>query len=48
VIAAVLKRLLETTNTIGADRVIALDDDASLESLEPLDAVADTVAGPGR
>jgi NADPH:quinone reductase-like Zn-dependent oxidoreductase len=46
VIAAVLKRQLETAKTIGADRVIALDDDASLKFLEPLDAVADTVAGP--
>jgi NADPH:quinone reductase-like Zn-dependent oxidoreductase len=46
VTAAVLKRQLETANTIGADRVIALDDDASLKSLEPLDAVAETIAGP--
>lgn len=30
---------------LGADRVIALDDEASIESLELLDAVADTISG---
>jgi NADPH:quinone reductase-like Zn-dependent oxidoreductase len=46
VIAGVRKSHVEEAKATGADRVVALDDESSLESLEPLDAVADTVAGP--
>jgi NADPH:quinone reductase-like Zn-dependent oxidoreductase len=45
VIAGVRSRQLQEAKTIGADRVIALDDQASLKSLEPVDAVADTISG---
>jgi NADPH:quinone reductase-like Zn-dependent oxidoreductase len=45
VIAGVLKRQVEEARKTGADRVIALDDADALKSLEPLDAVADTLAG---
>jgi NADPH:quinone reductase-like Zn-dependent oxidoreductase len=44
VIAGVLKRQMEETKTIGADQVLATDDDA-IANLSPLDAVADTVGG---
>jgi NADPH:quinone reductase-like Zn-dependent oxidoreductase len=43
-IVGVLKRQMEAAKTIGADQVIATDDDA-LANLPPLDAVADTVGG---
>jgi NADPH:quinone reductase-like Zn-dependent oxidoreductase len=46
VIAGVLRKQLDQEREIGADRVIALDDEAALNSLEKLDAVADTVSGP--
>jgi NADPH:quinone reductase-like Zn-dependent oxidoreductase len=36
---------MQEAKTIGADRVIALDDQASLKSLEPVDAIADTLSG---
>jgi NADPH:quinone reductase-like Zn-dependent oxidoreductase len=45
VIAAVRKRQTEEAKAVGADQVIALDDEASMRSLEPVDAVADTVSG---
>jgi NADPH:quinone reductase-like Zn-dependent oxidoreductase len=45
VIAGVLKRQMEEAKTIGADQVIATDDDNFLSRLPPLDAVADTVNG---
>ncbi len=45
VIAAVLKRQIEEAKTIGADQVVATDDDTSIANLPPLDAVADTVDG---
>ena len=45
VIAGVLKRQAEEAKTLGADRVIATDDDTAIASLPPLDAVADTVGG---
>jgi NADPH:quinone reductase-like Zn-dependent oxidoreductase len=45
VIAGVRKKQLEEAKAIGADRVIALDDPSSLKSLEPLDAIADTISG---
>ena len=45
VIAGVLKRQMEEAKTVGADRLIATDDDTAIASLSPLDAVADTVNG---
>jgi NADPH:quinone reductase-like Zn-dependent oxidoreductase len=46
VIAGVRKKQMEEAKAAGADRVIALDDEMSLRSLEPLDAIADTISGP--
>jgi NADPH:quinone reductase-like Zn-dependent oxidoreductase len=46
VIAGVRKKQMEEAKAIGADRVLALDDDNALKGLEPVDAVADTVSGP--
>ncbi|MEI9968236.1 MAG: hypothetical protein WDM87_06275 [Terracidiphilus sp.] len=48
VIAGVLKKQLEDAKSIGADRVIATDDDDEIANLPPLDAVADTVNGRDR
>src|SRR6202167_3411060 len=45
VIAGVLKRQIDEAKTVGADRVIATDDDTAIANLPPLDAVADTVGG---
>jgi NADPH:quinone reductase-like Zn-dependent oxidoreductase len=45
VIAGVLKRTMDEAKTVGADQVVATDDDTALASLPPLDAVADTVGG---
>src|ERR1700691_2529036 len=45
VIAGVLKRQTDEAKTVGADQVVATDDDAAIASLAPLDAVADTVGG---
>ena len=44
VIAGVLKRQIHEAKTVGADQVVATDDDA-IANLPPLDAVADTVGG---
>lgn len=46
VIAGVRKKQMEEAKATGADGVVALDDDTSLNALEQLDAVADTVSGP--
>jgi NADPH:quinone reductase-like Zn-dependent oxidoreductase len=46
VIAGVLKRQMDQAKTVGADRVVATDDDTAIANLPPLDAVADTVGGP--
>jgi NADPH:quinone reductase-like Zn-dependent oxidoreductase len=46
VIAGVRANRAEEAKAIGADRVLALDDDNALNSLEPLDSVADTISGP--
>ncbi len=43
VIAGVLKRQINETKTVGADQVVATDDDTAIANLPPLDAVADTV-----
>ena len=45
VIAGVLKRQLAKAQSIGADKVVALDDAEAVEALAPFDAVADTVGG---
>lgn len=45
VLAGVLKRQIDDAKTVGADEVIATDDDTSLANLPPLDAVADAVGG---
>ena len=44
-LAGVLKRQIEEAKTVGADQVVATDDDAAIANLPPLDAVADTVGG---
>ncbi len=47
VIAGVLKRQMDEakTKTVGADQVVATDDDSAIANLPPLDAVADAVGG---
>ena len=45
VIAAVLKRQFGDEKTVGADQVVATDDDGAIANLPSLDAVADTVGG---
>jgi NADPH:quinone reductase-like Zn-dependent oxidoreductase len=45
VIAGVLKKQLDEAKTLGADQVVATDDDTAIANLAPLDAVADTVGG---
>ncbi|HWZ70448.1 MAG TPA: NADP-dependent oxidoreductase [Casimicrobiaceae bacterium] len=45
VIAGVRNKQMQEAKATGADRVIALDDQASLKSLEPVDAIADTISG---
>src|SRR5271169_6370905 len=45
VIAGVLKRQTDEANTVGADQVVATDDDTAIANLQPLDAVADAVGG---
>ena len=45
VIAGVLKRQIDDAKTVGADQYVATDDDAAIENLPLLDAVADVVGG---
>jgi len=45
VIAGVLKRQMDAAKVVGADQVVATDDDTAIANLVPLDAVADTVGG---
>jgi len=45
VIAGILKRQMNEAKTVGADRLVATDDDIAIANLPPLDAVADTVGG---
>jgi NADPH:quinone reductase-like Zn-dependent oxidoreductase len=45
VIAGVLKRQTDVAKTIGADQVVATDEDTAIANLPQLDAVADTVGG---
>ncbi|MGA2889724.1 MAG: NADP-dependent oxidoreductase [Terracidiphilus sp.] len=45
VIAGVLKRQIDEAKTVGADQVVATDDESAIANLPQLDAVADTVGG---
>jgi NADPH:quinone reductase-like Zn-dependent oxidoreductase len=45
VIAGVLTKQMDEAKTVGADRVVATDDDTAIAKLAPLDAIADTVGG---
>jgi len=45
VIAAVLKRQMDKAKTVGADQVVATDDDSAMANLPSLDVVADTLGG---
>jgi NADPH:quinone reductase-like Zn-dependent oxidoreductase len=45
VIAGVLKKQMDRAKTVGADQLVATDDDTAIANLPPLDAVADTVGG---
>jgi NADPH:quinone reductase-like Zn-dependent oxidoreductase len=45
VIAGVLKRQFDDAKTVGADQLVATDDDTAIANLAPLDAVADAVGG---
>jgi NADPH:quinone reductase-like Zn-dependent oxidoreductase len=45
VIAGVLKRQMNEAKTVGADQVVATDDDTAIANLPPFDAVADAVGG---
>jgi NADPH:quinone reductase-like Zn-dependent oxidoreductase len=45
VIAGVLKRQMDEAKTVGADQVVATDDDTAIANLPPLDAMADAVGG---
>jgi len=45
VIAGVLKRQLDAAKAVGADQVVATDDETAIAELPPLDAIADTVGG---
>ncbi len=45
VIGGIWKKQVDEAKSIGADQTVATDDSAALESLSPLDAVADTVGG---
>ncbi len=45
VIAGVRKRQMEEAKSVGADQVVATDDDNAIANLPPLDAVADAVDG---
>jgi NADPH:quinone reductase-like Zn-dependent oxidoreductase len=46
VIAGVRKGQIEEARALGADRILALDDETAVAGLELLDAIADTVDGP--
>ena len=45
VIAGVLKRQMDEAKTVGADQLVATDDDTAIASVPPLHAVADTDGG---
>jgi NADPH:quinone reductase-like Zn-dependent oxidoreductase len=45
VFAGVLKKQMDEAKSIGADQVVATDDDNAIANLAPVDVVADTVGG---
>jgi NADPH:quinone reductase-like Zn-dependent oxidoreductase len=45
VIAGVLKRQIDEGKTVGANQVIATDDDTAIANIPPVEAVADAVGG---
>ncbi|HEY1685174.1 MAG TPA: NADP-dependent oxidoreductase [Tepidisphaeraceae bacterium] len=45
VIAGIRKKQMNEAKTIGADQLLATDDDAAIANLAPVDAVADAVGG---
>jgi NADPH:quinone reductase-like Zn-dependent oxidoreductase len=45
VIAGVLKRQMDEVKTVGADQLVATDDDTAIANLPSLEAVADAVGG---
>lgn len=45
VVAGVLKRQADEAKSVGADQIVATDNDTAIANLPPLDAVADTVGG---
>jgi len=45
VVAGVLKRQMDEARTVGADQMVATDDDDAIANLPALDAVADAVGG---
>jgi NADPH:quinone reductase-like Zn-dependent oxidoreductase len=45
VIAGVLKKQMDEAKTVGADQVVATDDDTAIANLPSVDAVADAVGG---
>jgi len=45
VIAGVLKRQIDDAKSVGADQIVATDDESAIAALPPLDALADTVGG---
>jgi NADPH:quinone reductase-like Zn-dependent oxidoreductase len=45
VIAGVLSGQIDVAKTLGADQIVATDDDCAIQNLAPLDAIADTVGG---
>ena len=45
VIAGILKRQMDDAKAVGADQLVATDDDTAIANLPPLDAIADTVGG---
>jgi len=45
VIAGVLKKQMEDAKTVGADQIVATDDETAIANLAPIDAIADTVGG---
>jgi len=46
VLAGVRRSQMEEARTLGAHKVVAIDDEKEMETLRDLDAVADTVGGP--
>jgi NADPH:quinone reductase-like Zn-dependent oxidoreductase len=45
VVAGVLKKQMNEAKTVGANQVVATDDDEAIANFPPVDAVADTVGG---